>query len=147
MLNLKNKHHKFSQIRDFLDLEATVALEDEEENEEDDEICKNSHTRSLQWSMNIFLGDLLDDDDEVSNDESSVISRVSIAGFGEHSLDDEARRIVARAGHNTRSVLTTTGDVALPFRVPREIDPSIWSVRVKVGVLRGLYVRLLRNDG
>jgi hypothetical protein len=44
-------------------------------------------------------------------------------------LEDEAREITARAA---RSQSSTTDDVLLPFRVPRENDPGIWSVRVEV---------------
>lgn len=45
-------------------------------------------------------------------------------------LEDEARRITALAGRSESSI---TDDVLLPFRVPRENDPSIWSIRVDVG--------------
>jgi len=37
-------------------------------------------------------------------------------------------------------------DLALPFRVPRDTDPRIWSVKVKVGVLLSGYM-VLTNDG
>ncbi len=73
----------------------------------------------------------------MSSDGPGDISHV--AGFanpGVQDLEDEARRIMARgAGPNTRSPITTTEDLPLPFRVLRNTDPSIWSVRVKVGVL------------
>lgn len=47
------------------------------------------------------------------------------------------------AGANT---IATSGNLALPFRVPRDTDPSIWSVRVKVSVL--LSARsVLTDDG
>ncbi|KAI9430618.1 hypothetical protein H4582DRAFT_2063633 [Lactarius indigo] len=105
------------QAHQFLDVEAIVAVEDEEETDEGE----------------ILSG--LFDDEEMSNDEADVISR---AGFSDidtsaQDLQDEATRLVARAGNNTRSSYTTFEDIPLPFRVPRSTDPSIWSVRVKLG--------------
>ncbi|KAI9437480.1 hypothetical protein H4582DRAFT_2057849 [Lactarius indigo] len=100
----------------FLDIEAIVAREDEEELDEGED----------------YPGELLDDEEEVLDDETEIISRAS-ANVEAQDLEDEAVRIVTRAGHNTRSSYTTIDDIPLPFRVPRSTDPSIWSVRVKLG--------------
>jgi transcription elongation factor SPT5 len=70
---------------------------------------------------------------------------VGFASSAIQDLEDEARRIVAR-DPDTRSIMTTTENLPLPFHVPRDIDPSIWSVRVKVGVLL-LTHTVLTNDG
>lgn len=86
----------------------------------------------------MYTADDLLDDDEISDDGPGVISQVGLASSTAQDYEDEARSIVARAGNKARSVLTINDDVTLPFRVPREIDPSIWSVRVKVGVLHCL---------
>ncbi|KAH9021944.1 hypothetical protein EDB85DRAFT_2152037 [Lactarius pseudohatsudake] len=91
------------QIHQFLDVEAIVAAEDEEE-----------------------------------TDEGEILNVVSRAGLSDietsiKDLQDEATRIVATARNNTRSSYTTFEDIPLPFRVPRSTDPSIWSVRVKLG--------------
>jgi hypothetical protein len=72
------------------------------------------------------------------DDGQSAISQVDFASTTARGLEDEARRIVARAEYNPRSELTPTGNVALPFRMPREADPSIWSVGVKVRALHCL---------
>jgi hypothetical protein len=77
------------------------------------------------------------DDDEVSNDGTGVISQAGLAGSAVDGLEDEARNVVARAAY-ARPVLTASDDMILPLRVPRETDPSIWSVRVKVGALHCL---------
>ncbi|KAH9047109.1 hypothetical protein EDB84DRAFT_1435148, partial [Lactarius hengduanensis] len=75
------------------------------------------------------------DDEEMSNDEADVVSRAGLSDIGTSikDLQDEATRIVATARNNTRSSYTTFEDIPLPFRVPRSTDPSIWSVRVKLG--------------
>lgn len=86
----------------------------------------------------LYTADDLLDDDEISYDWPGVISQVDLASSIPQDLEDEARSIVARAGNNARSLLTINDNAILPFRVPRETDPSIWSVRVKVGVLHCL---------
>lgn len=92
-----------------------------------------------------FIGELLDDDEQVSDNETEITSRSSRAGSAiveAQDLEDEAVRTVARVGHNMRSSCAKFGDLPkdlpLPFRVPRSTDPVIWSVRVKVGVLHYL---------
>ncbi|KAH9013458.1 hypothetical protein EDB85DRAFT_2158192 [Lactarius pseudohatsudake] len=104
-------------IHQFLDVEAIVAAEDEEETDEGE----------------ILSG--LFDDEEMSNDEADVVSHAGLSDIGTSikDLQDEATRIVATARNNTRSSYTTFEDIPLPFRVPRSTDPSIWSVRVKLG--------------
>ena len=81
------------------------------------------------------VDDILNDD-EISNDGSGILSQADLAGSAVEGLEDEARGIMARSRYNrdARSVLTTNDDVNLPLRVPRETDPSIWLVRVKVGI-------------
>ncbi|KAH9009203.1 hypothetical protein EDB83DRAFT_2531320 [Lactarius deliciosus] len=103
-------------VHHFLDIEAIVAHEDEEELDEGED----------------DPGELLDNEDEVLDGEMETISRAS-ANVEAQDLEDEAVRIVARAGHNTGSSYKTIDDIPLPFRVPRSTDPSIWSVRVKLG--------------
>ncbi|KAH9016003.1 hypothetical protein EDB85DRAFT_1898417 [Lactarius pseudohatsudake] len=104
-------------IHQFLDVEAIVAAEDEEETDEGE----------------ILSG--LFDDEEMSNDEADVVSRAGLSDIGTSikDLQDEATRIVATARNNTQSSYTTFEDIPLPFRVPRSTNPSIWSVRVKLG--------------
>ena len=76
----------------------------------------------------------MDNKEEVLDDKMEIISHAS-ANIEVQDLKDEAVRIVARAGHNTQSSYMTIDDVPLPFRVPCLTDPSIWSIRVKVGIL------------
>ncbi|KAH9046702.1 hypothetical protein EDB84DRAFT_1558155 [Lactarius hengduanensis] len=85
-------------VRHFLDIEAIVAREDEEELDEGED----------------DPGELLDDEEEVLDDETETISRAS-ANVEAQDLEDEAVRIVARAGHNTRSSYKTIDDIPLPF--------------------------------
>ena len=83
----------------------------------------------------------------MSNDGLDDISHV--AGFASsvvQDLEDNVGRIVARAGPSTRSPIITVEDLPLPFHVPRDTDPSIWSVRVKVGVLLPTCT-VFTNDG
>ncbi len=94
-----------------------------------------SHMHLSFIAVHVYLlGELLDDEEEVLDNEMEIISRAS-ANVEAQDLEDEAVRITARAGHYMRSSYTTIDDVPLPFRVPRSTDPSIWSVRVKVGIL------------
>lgn len=116
--------------RDFLDLEATAVHEDEEEEEEEEN-----------------LSDLFNDDD-VSSDGLEPLDDIShVGGFPSSAvrdLEDEARRIVER-GLNTRSSIPTIEDLVLPFRVPRDTDPSIWSVRVKLGQEANIVLQICRR--
>jgi hypothetical protein len=79
----------------------------------------------------------LNDDEPVSDNESEIALRVRFPSRETQDLEDEAVRVLARAGH-TRPSYTKFGDIPLPLRVPRSTDPSIWSVRVKVGMLHHL---------
>lgn len=93
--------------------------------------------------IEFYTGDLFNDD-EISSDGLDDVSHV--AGFASpavQDLEDEARRLVER-GPDTRSSITTNENLALPFRVPRDTDPSVWSVRVKVGAL--LSTRTILTD-
>jgi hypothetical protein len=95
-----------------------------------------SHTRRSFMATSIhFIGELLDDDEQVPDDETEITSRAGFASVEAQDLEDEAVRIVARAGHDARPSYTKFGDLPLPFRVLRSTDPTIWSVRVKVGIL------------
>jgi len=74
------------------------------------------------------------DDEPVSDDEMDAASLLGLPpDVQTQDLEVEARRVVARARRNTRSDYSTADGISLPFRVPRENDPTIWSVRVKVG--------------
>jgi len=73
------------------------------------------------------------DDEPVSDDETDAASLPGLPDVQAQDLEVEARRVVARARRNTRSDYSTADGISLPFRVPRENDPTIWSVRVKVG--------------
>jgi hypothetical protein len=75
-----------------------------------------------------LIGDLVDDNESVSDDE---IPLMGVPHAEARDLEDEARRIAVRAAQNIR-VDATADDMTLPFRVPRENDPKIWSVGVKV---------------
>jgi transcription elongation factor SPT5 len=84
----------------------------------------------------------------VSSDGPDDVSHVGGFASSElavQDLEDEARRVTAR-GPDTRSSITTIENLVLPFRVPRDTDPSVWSVRVKVGVLLSTCT-VLTNDG
>jgi hypothetical protein len=80
-----------------------------------------------------FIGYIVGDDEPVSDDETDAASLPGLPDVQAQDLEVEARRVVARARRNTRSDYSTADDISLPFRVPRENDPTIWSVRVKVG--------------
>src|SRR6266851_3675976 len=80
-----------------------------------------------------FIGYLIGDDKFVSDDETVAASLLGLPDVQAQDLEVEARRVVARARHNTRSDYSTTDGISLPFRVLCENDPTIWSVRVKVG--------------
>jgi hypothetical protein len=80
-----------------------------------------------------FIGYIMGDDEPVSDDEMDAASLPGLPDVQAQDLEVEARRVVARARRNTRSDYSTADDISLPFRVPRENDPTIWSVRVKVG--------------
>lgn len=99
-----------------------------------------SHMRCSFMTIYVYFIGGLFDDEEMSNDEADVVSRAGLSDIGTSikDLQDEATRIVATARNNTRSSYTTFEDIPLPFRVPRSTDPSIWSVRVKVGILHYL---------
>jgi hypothetical protein len=74
------------------------------------------------------------DDDAVSDNEIPAAPPPGLPGTEAQDLEDEVRRITARARH-THDLRTNTNDVILPFRVPRGDDPNIWCVRVKVTIL------------
>jgi hypothetical protein len=80
-----------------------------------------------------FIGYIVGDDEPVSDDETDAASLPGLPDVQAQDLEVEARRVVARARRNTRSDYSTADDISLPFRVPHENDPTIWSVRVKVG--------------
>jgi hypothetical protein len=81
-----------------------------------------------------FIGYIVGDDEPVSDDETDAASLPGLPpDVQTQDLEVEARRVVARARRNTRSDYSTADGISLPFRVPRENDPTIWSVRVKVG--------------
>jgi hypothetical protein len=65
-------------------------------------------------------------DDEMDN----ALPLSPLLGSEALRLEDEVRRITALAARSETSI---TDDVLLPFRVPRENDPSIWSITVNVG--------------
>jgi len=87
----------------------------------------------------LYTADDILEDDEISNDGPGVISHAGLSSSIAEGLERQARGIEARAGYNrdARSLLAANGDgdAALLLRVPLETDPSIWSVRVKVGAL------------
>jgi hypothetical protein len=60
-----------------------------------------------------------------------MIPLTSVLHAEARDLEGEARRIAVRAAQETQ-VGTAADGMALPFRVPRENDPKIWSVGVKV---------------
>jgi hypothetical protein len=92
-----------------------------------------SHTNLLIWEtyrMHL-IEDLVDDHESISEDEADIVPLTGVPHAEANDLEDEARRITVRAAQETR-VGTTADGMALPFRVPRESDPKIWSVSVKV---------------
>ncbi len=82
-----------------------------------------------------FIGYLVGDDEPLSDDEMDTASLLGLPDVQAQDLEAEARRVVARARCNTQSDYLTTDGISfpLPFRVPCEHDPTIWSIRVKVG--------------
>ncbi|KAH9162307.1 hypothetical protein EDB89DRAFT_2079838 [Lactarius sanguifluus] len=99
-------------IRDFLDIEATVDNEEEEdfEDEEFDQIFN-------------------DDVEEVASDWSSRLASPAPTDFTQQTL--EIRAGIAR--RSTRTSVRHDEDVPRHYLVPREYDPHLWSVCVKPG--------------
>ena len=92
------------------------------------------------WRSNIYIyiiGVLLNDDELLLHDETEIALRACLPSIEAQDFEDEAVRVVARARH-TRPSYTKFDDIPLPLRVPRSTDPSIWSFRVKVGMLHYL---------
>ena len=81
-----------------------------------------------------FIGYLVGDDEPLSDDETDTTPLPGL-DVQAQDLEVEARRAVARARCNARSDYLAPDGISLPlpFRVPHENDPTIWSVRVKVG--------------
>lgn len=80
-----------------------------------------------------FIGYFAGDDESLSDDDTDAALLPRLPDVQAQDLEDEARMVVARARRNTRFDYSTADGISLPFRVPRENDPTIWSVRVKVG--------------
>lgn len=80
-------------------------------------------------TVRYLIGYIVDDDEPTSDDGMDNVLPPLLLGPEAHGLEDEARRVTARA---PRSQSSNTDDVPLPFRVPRENDPGIWSINVKV---------------
>ena len=80
----------------------------------------------------------MSDDELVPHDETEIALRARFPSLEAQDLEGEAARVVARARHSTRPSYTKIDDIPLPLRVPRSTDPSIWSFRVKVGILHYL---------
>jgi hypothetical protein len=79
-----------------------------------------------------FIGYIMGDDGPILDDEMDAASLLGLPDVQVQDLKVEARRVVARARCNTRSDYSTTNDISLPFQVPCENDPTIWSIRMKV---------------
>jgi hypothetical protein len=79
----------------------------------------------------------LNDDELVPQNETEIALRVRFPSIGAQDLEDEAVRVVERA-RQTWPSYTKNDDIPLLLRVPRSTDPSIWSFRVKVGMLHYL---------
>ena len=97
-------------------------------------------SRVFCWRSNIYIyiiGVLLNDDELLPHDETEIALRACLPSIEAQDFEDEAMRVVARARH-TRPSYTKFDDIPLPLRVPRSTDPSIWSFRVKVGMLHYL---------
>ena len=122
------------QVHCFLDIEAIVGIEDEEELDDQEEVLGKSCVFLIHSNLICSVGELLDDDELVLDDEMEIALQACFPNREAQDLEDEAVRVVARAGH-TRPLYTKTDDIPLPFWVPRSTDPSIWSIRVKVGML------------
>lgn len=83
-----------------------------------------------------FIGYFVRDDELGCGDEAAIAPQPGLDGMNVQHLDDDARWIAGRIRQkNTRSAHTAIDDDIVPLRVPREGDPDVWSVRVKVGVL------------
>ncbi|KAH9955201.1 hypothetical protein BC827DRAFT_1271937 [Russula dissimulans] len=83
-------------ICDFLDIEAIIAEEEEEDYEEEEDT----------------VGYVVDDDEPTLDNKTDYVLPPSLLGPEVQDLEDEARRITARAAPD---------------------DPSIWSIGVKLG--------------
>ncbi|KAI9456798.1 hypothetical protein F5148DRAFT_1287866 [Russula earlei] len=123
---------KFS-AREFLDLEAILSLEDEEEEYESEgevDDFGNSPHSFFAVVATYPIGYLMDEpvsDDDMDNAPPPRLPSVEV-----QDLEDETRRITG-LDRQTRFAYTTTDDMTLPLRVPQEDDPCMWSVRVKLG--------------
>ena len=115
------------QLRTFLDLKAIIAEEEEEDYEED--VGESDPLVHLQRTVIYLIGYIVGDDESTSDDEMDNIFPPPLLGPEAQGLENEVRRIAAHAAQSQSSI---TDDVPLPFRVPHENDPSIWSIRVKV---------------
>ena len=116
---------------------------EEKEKEKEENLSKSHDYCPFNRSICRFFytGDLFDDDELSSEGD---VSHVGFASSAVQDLEDEARSIMAKgAGANT---IATSGNLALPFHVPHDTDPSIWSVRMKVSVLLSACL-VLTDDG
>jgi len=115
------------QLHAFLDLEAIVAEEEEEDYEED--VGESDPLVHLRRTIIYLIGYIVGDDELTSDDEMDNVFLPPLLGPEAQGLKNEVRRITAHAAWSQSSI---TDDVPLPFRVPRKNDPGIWSIRVKV---------------
>lgn len=79
----------------------------------------------------------MNDDELVPDDEAEITLQARFPSIEAQDLKDKAVRVVASAGQ-TQPSYTKTDDIPLPYWVPHLTNPSIWSVRVKVGMLHHL---------
>jgi len=76
-----------------------------------------------------LIGYIVGNDELTSDNKVDYVILPPLLGPEAQDLKDKTRRIAAHAVWSQSSIMD---DVPLPFRVPCENDPGIWSVRVEV---------------
>ncbi|KAI9445702.1 hypothetical protein BJY52DRAFT_1194142 [Lactarius psammicola] len=110
-------------LDDFLDVEAIVDNEEEEELDEEE------------------LADNFFNDDETGSDWGSRLTSPAPIDFTQEIL--EIRAGIARG--STRTTVYHDKEVPRHYLVPREYDPHMWSVRVKPGFESSLVMQIGRR--
>ncbi|KAI9431447.1 hypothetical protein F5148DRAFT_1155098 [Russula earlei] len=113
---------KGGQAREFLNLEAILSLEDEEEEYESE---GSFFAVVATYPIGYFMDEPISDDD-MDNAPPPRLPSVEV-----QDLEDETRRITG-LDWQTQFAYMTTDDMTLPLRVPQEDDSRMWSVRVKI---------------
>jgi hypothetical protein len=115
------------QLRDYLDIEATVNDEEEEEESGDEELGESTLRSGTMPHTNRHVGNFFNDVDEETNDWTSRLTSPAPTDFTQEVL--EIRNHLSRG---TSAHVYNDEDILGLQLVPRVSDPHMWSVRVKV---------------